>query len=363
MNVEEIIGNLLMRTSCVIVPDFGGFISNTKSATIDYSKGVVYPPTKSITFNKSLNNNDGLLVNEFGKLNHLNYSDSLSQITEFVRETKSRLKAGERINFEKVGFLYADENGSLRFEQDRFFNLLMESYGMGTIQFIPEQELAVEQESKTTSPTLTKTTSPIIPLIPTKKSSGLTKFAKYAAAAALLPILFYSFWIPTHTDVLRSGILYKDDFNPLKTTSEAIYLKNALGDVSIDHLETDEAPFLDVINSLPESVSVFSFKLNEDTYIPVRLKKALTTSPESIPAEKSISTNLKYHLIAGCFGNKSNAENLVKELSKKGLNAYIVDFNNGLHRVSVAQSNDKNALSASRAILESTGFSSWVLTK
>ena len=39
MKIEELIGNLLLRTNCVVIPDFGGFISNTKPAYIDYSKG------------------------------------------------------------------------------------------------------------------------------------------------------------------------------------------------------------------------------------------------------------------------------------------------------------------------------------
>lgn len=358
MKVEELIGNLLMRTNCVIVPDFGGFISNTKSAYIDYSKGVVYPPTKSVTFNKSLSNNDGLLVNEFGKLNSLNYTDSLDEVSNFVRQTKNRLKNGERVSFENVGFLYTDANGSLRFEQDRFFNLLMEAYGMGSVQFVPEAELISEKETVVVP--VSKEIAPIIPLTPTKKTNTLAKIAKYAAAAALIPILFYSFWIPTHTDVLRSGVLFKDDFNPLKESASAVYLKKETGDTSIDNLETTDVPFLEVINQLPETVSVFSFELNEDTFIPVKLERNFNEASEKVIDK---SPNLRYHLIAGCFSNKSNAEKLVKELSEKGLSAYIVDFHKGLHRVSAVQSNDKKALDSSRSKLTSNGFSSWILKK
>lgn len=364
MKVEELIGNLLMRTNCVIVPDFGGFITNTKSAHIDYSKGVVYPPTKAVTFNKSLNNNDGFLVNEFSKQNCLNYSESMEAVNRFVRQTKTRLKQGERVSFENVGFLYTGTNGSLRFEQDRFFNLLMEAYGMGSVQFVPEADVVLEK--KVNKEPLTKQEeTPIIPLKPTKKTNTFGKIAKYAAAAALLPVLFYSFWIPTHTDVLRSGVLFKDDFNPLKESAEAIYLKKDLNEISIDKLESNEVSFSEVINQLPENVSVYSFELNEDTFIPVKLKNAsviVKTESEGKTTDAAFA-KLRYHLIAGCFSNKSNADKLVQELSAQGLNAYIVDYHNGLHRVSADQSNNKKSLDESRSTLSSNGFSSWILKK
>ena len=361
MQIEGLIVKLLLRTNCVIIPDFGGFIANTKSAHIDYSKGVVYPPTKSITFNRNLTNNDGLLVNEFGKTNQLNYSDSLLEVTLFVNQTKDRLKKGARVSFDNIGFLYTDDNGSIRFEQDRFCNLLMESYGMGSIQFIPEAELEGEKNTTTEIPLKEQEQTPIITLIPETKIRTLAKIGKYAAAAALLPILFYSFWIPTHTDVLRSGVLFKDDFNPLKTSPKAIYLKKEMSEANIDIIEDYEATFSEVINQLPENISVFSFELNEDAFIPVKLETTASSSSEIKTTNNS--AKLRYHLIAGCFRNKSNADKLVKDLSDKGLNAYIVDVHNGLHRVSADQSTDTKSLDSTRSTLSLSGFSSWVLKK
>lgn len=358
MKVEEVIGKLLLRTNCVIVPNFGGFISNTKSATIDYEKGVVYPPTKSITFNRSLSKNDGLLVTEYGKLNSLDYSASHDEINRFVREAKALLKRGERISFENVGFLYTDAHGNLLFEQDRFFNLLMEAYGMGSVQFVFEPTEHIQKQEKTAQQKEHRE-APIVPLNVAKKSSTLNRIAKYAAAAALIPVLFYSFWIPTHTDVLRSGVIFKDDFNPLKKSVASIYLKKETSNIDVDYLDSTEPTFSEIIEQLPSSVAVYSFELTEDTYIPVKLEKTLS---ESITTSE-VKTKEGYHLIAGCFGNKSNAESLIEQLTEKGLRAYIVDVHNGLHRVSADQSNNKRNLSESRAKLSANGFSSWILKK
>ena len=72
-------------------------------------------------------------------------------------------------------------------------------------------------------------TPPVTPIVPIKKKNQFNRIAKYAAAAALLPVVFYSFWIPSHTDVLKSGVLYTEDFNPLKNRWESYILEKRGG--------------------------------------------------------------------------------------------------------------------------------------
>ena len=134
-----------------------------------------------------------------------------------------------------------------------------------------------------------------------------------------------------------------------------------MSEASIDIIEDYEATFSEVINQLPENISVFSFELNEDAFIPVKLETTASSSSEIKTTNNS--AKLRYHLIAGCFSIKSNADKLVKDLSDKGLNAYIVDVHNGLHRVSADQSTDTKSLDSTRSTLSLSGFSSWVLKK
>ena len=56
--------------------------------------------------------------------------------------------------------------------------------------------------------------------------------------------------------------------------------------------------------------------------------------PETTSSYSSNTSSGSYHLIAGGFREKSNAEDLVSELSGKGLNAQIIGRINGLHYVS-----------------------------
>ena len=55
------IEELLYKHQCVIIPKFGAFISNRKSAKMADDK-TFDPPKRELSFNASLNSNDGLLI-------------------------------------------------------------------------------------------------------------------------------------------------------------------------------------------------------------------------------------------------------------------------------------------------------------
>ena len=259
---DEILSDLLMQNNCVVIPALGGFVANTVSAKVDVDKGIITPPSKALSFNRSLTNNDGLLVSALSQQQSISYDEANEKISTNVLKIKSRLNEGERVHFQNVGFLYLNDAGKMAFEQDRFFNLLLASYGMGNVQFVPVEEEketpAVHEEldnkeeleqTKVTPATSDKENDtkvielkpsakdePKKPVQPIKKTSTLKKVVKYAAAAALIPVAFYSFWIPMKTDVLQSGIVYTEDFNPFAEKSKAKYVEG----ISKDPIKPEE---------------------------------------------------------------------------------------------------------------------------
>ena len=61
-SVAHYISELLFLHDCVIVPEFGGFVGNKKSAQLNKTTGTLTPPSKQILFNTNLKINDGLLI-------------------------------------------------------------------------------------------------------------------------------------------------------------------------------------------------------------------------------------------------------------------------------------------------------------
>lgn len=223
--IEDLVSSLLLRHSCVIIPNFGGFVAKTISAKLDLDRGLFIAPSKQLLFNKNLLNNDGLLISEYASLNALEYSKSQSEIEEFVLDLKSKLNSKQSVHIERVGKLSYDIEGNLVFEQDRYFNLLLSSYGLSHVQFIANKEPEINEPSI------------IDKKIKVKAPIRKINYLKYAAAACLLPLAFYSFWIPTHSDVLESGLISYKDFNP--------FYKKELGAYSQQKITTQQYEVLE----------------------------------------------------------------------------------------------------------------------
>ncbi|MBA3284223.1 MAG: SPOR domain-containing protein, partial [Nitrosopumilus sp.] len=59
MKIDQHISQLLYHHDCVIVPGFGGFVTNSQPARIHPVQHQFYPPSKSLGFNIHLRRNDG----------------------------------------------------------------------------------------------------------------------------------------------------------------------------------------------------------------------------------------------------------------------------------------------------------------
>lgn len=397
MYIEELIGDLLLRHNCVVIPTFGGFVAGQTSATFDAIKGSINPPRKSLLFNKQLINNDGLLIAAYAHATKKSYEESNTYIQKQIQHWHHKLDAGERISIDRVGFIFLDSERNIGFEQDRFHNLLLASYGLGKVHFISQEDiqLIAQQEVFTLSGEPIETPSketPIfeLPTTPIEKENEpdviptpiryihSKKVWKYAAAAVLLPVCFYTYWIPMKTKVLESGIISIQDFNPFHASHEGTYKKETL-DLRISQ-QIGESDLDQILRTLPSDVEVFSYPVDNDVYVPVKVKEHLTPKKvevtpnvviKDIPTPKKVIAEVKKvvtskptgHLIVGCFSTEENANKLVKELKQKGFNAYIVDIQNGLHRVSACNSNSDSVLSNAKEKLTPLSISGWVLKK
>jgi len=384
ISVEHLIGELLLRHNCVIIPSFGGFVAKQSSASIDYKNGVMTPPRKSLLFNRQLINNDGLLIAELAVSNSIQYYEATSNVGDLVKNWNEKLRNGERITIDKVGFLFFDQEKNICFEQDRFFNLLLESYGLEKVRFLSESDVQFaqkttierainEKEPSSVQPAILFNTESILTLQENSETVVIEHPAlkskstiwKYVAAACLLPIAFYSFWLPMKTDVLESGMISIKDFNPFYKSGEGTYN-------SIDlnaNIENEAYTTLDEsVSKLTQDVTVFYYKYDEDFYIPVRISNSdAPAAIENTISEIKSPINTKgasnFELIVGCFGSESNATNLVATLKAKGIPAYIYDTSNGLKRVSAGNGASQKEMQAIIQNAASQGFKGWVLKK
>jgi hypothetical protein len=376
MQLEKYISELILRHNCLIIPGFGGFVARYAPAKIDWSKGIIAPPSKEVLFNTHLIQSDGLFIGYVAQREAVVFDAAATQISALVNEWNHVLRSGGRVEIERVGLLYQNNEGQIQFEQDRFFNLLLDAYGMKEVTFVAEQAVQVEAKAIFAEENQKPVLAPVIQLQPiedeldqtipvlavqTEKRSGFSW--KYLAAAALIPFGFYVYWIPMKTDVLHSGKVAIADFNPFRTIQAGQYDRIVLHEGNVE--EELHYSWEDLTRDLPKEIEVFNYRFDEDLYIPVRLEKPVQEQIEEAqvtPVTLQASSG-NYHLIAGCFGNKDNADKLVAELQSKGLGARIIDERNGLHRVAAVSVSSSEEASQTGKQLAQQGIETWLLVK
>ena len=241
--IEQHIFELLFQHDCVIVSDFGGFVANYVSAKVDENTRRIFPPAKTVIFNKYLSNNDGLLAHKIIATDSISYEQALIEISRFVEEIKSSLSISKRFEIDKVGVLFLDSANNICFKPSST-NFLINSFGLPIVKAIPFQR---EKESVSDSPIkerkvkaleiihdkdklpAIKNEDVVIPISAATKSPSRRNY--WWVAAALIPIVFYSAWIPMKTDLLTGGDNFQySDLNPFtyRKTKRATNYKSEL---------------------------------------------------------------------------------------------------------------------------------------
>ena len=197
MKLVNYISDLLYRYDCVIVPNFGGFITNKIGASINNDTHTFSPPTKQISFNTNLKHNDGLLANYIASIENISFEKANAFINTTVLKWGTTLES-EAIEIGPVGSLTLNEEKHLIFEPNTTTNFLTTSFGLTTIT-VPENSrfkavvkplipinVSVEDTTKRTIPTFIKVAATVAVLLTVgtfgikqyKQSQEATEFAK-----------------------------------------------------------------------------------------------------------------------------------------------------------------------------------------
>tara|TARA_R110001632_G_scaffold112095_1_gene222988 strand:+ start:14992 stop:15894 length:903 start_codon:yes stop_codon:yes gene_type:complete len=177
MATANYIKDLLYRYDCVIVPNFGGFVTNRISARIDADSNTFYPPTKEVGFNSHLTHNDGLLANYIASSENISFEQANAKISKIVADWNSTIKT-ETIVLDNLGSFSLNGKNQLIFSPTNTINYLTSSFGLTSFE---SNEIA-------------RTAEKVIPLVPVNQPRKTPVFIKYAAAAAVFLAFSYVGW-------------------------------------------------------------------------------------------------------------------------------------------------------------------------
>ena len=302
MNLANYISDLLYRYNCVIIPDFGGFVTNKIGAKVNETSNTFYPPAKQITFNSHLKVNDGLLTNYIASSENITFEKASRIIALSVTKWKNEINT-KPIQIGAVGVLTLNENDQIIFEPNTTVNYLTESFGLTSVA------------SESIKRNITKV-KPLIPILKKENKKGIPTFIKYAATAAIMLTLSFAGNNAYQQNKQESIIANQEKAIEKKIQSATFVITNPLPTIALNVM-----------------------------------KKEVVSKP--------------YHVVAGAFQFPENAEKKVNQLKKQGYKASILGANKwGLIEVAFDSFLDKNeAINNLYKIQATVSEDAWLLIK
>lgn len=286
---------------CVIIPDFGGFVTNYAPAKINAIQHTLTPPSKKLAFNKKLQNNDGLLATYISNQENISYTEALKQVQAAVDIFNTILNDGKRLTIQLVGELFYDAEKNLQFEADERTNFLLDSFGM-----IAVQSPAIKRED------IQKRLEKQFKDRPSIASPARKKFPW----KVLIPVPFVALAIV--------GSVYFNVFSTLNISANSL---NPFASAKV------EVPVVKPVLAAPEQVEI-PVAVTEATPVVVQPAPVVEAAPEAAIAEAAsapvnVATDYSYYVVAGCFREEANANNMLRQLQEKGFSAMIKGRNAG----------------------------------
>lgn len=156
ISMIEHIEYLMLSNDCVVVPGFGAFIAQYTSSNNCAQNSTFTSPKRSISFNASINHNDGLLANSIAKKTSIPYAEALKQIEKSTTICRQALSDGSEVPFGRLGFFISNAEGHIEFipfhhelANDDFFGL--QSFSFPTLAERNAQVATEETVSETYS--------------------------------------------------------------------------------------------------------------------------------------------------------------------------------------------------------------------
>ena len=309
MQLTTYINDLLYRYECVIIPGFGALLTQYQSAQIDPETHTFSPPGKTLSFNRQLQTNDGLLANYVASIEKCSYETSLQKIRNFTGKLSFQLSEKEVVSLKNIGEFHLNEENSVQFIPSSKQNFSTASFGMASFVSPKVNREVYKEEVRALEEKV-----PVF-ISPERRTSG--SYLKYAAIAIVaISIAGFSGM------KLYEGSVQKHNFAEKQKAN------------TIVENQIQEATFV-IENPLPTLNLTFSKHTG------------------------------KYHIIAGAFRVEENAQKKMSQLQEKGFSARMIGVNRyGLHQVAYSSYENRiDALKNLRTIKNSQNQDAWLLVQ
>ncbi|MDG1889328.1 MAG: SPOR domain-containing protein [Flavobacteriaceae bacterium] len=296
MTIFKDIVELLHNNDCVILPGFGAFVLKKKSASIIQNKFI--PPSKNVSFNSMLKENDGLLVKYISGTRKTSYKKALNLVEKEVEAFNKKLTRDLLVEIESIGVFELKDENSLNFNPDLSINFDSSSFGLQS--FLKD---------------------PLLKNIKTESKKEISFVSNYLLRNAAIFISVM-------------GLSYLGYFN------------------YTNYIDTEKLNNIAVAqNQILKKVQAATFDLGE-----------LPAISLNVSAPVINQSSIYFSVIAGSFRSKNNAQKQLNSLISLGYKASYTTINpKGLFRVAYARLKTRKEASSLISKIKGSGQDAWLL--
>lgn len=383
-SIPEHIKNLLFEQDCVVVPDFGGFITNFHGAVVREQDASMLPPRKRVAFNEVLKFDDGLLTSYIALKEGRSREEVRSRIRLFAEQAWRELRQRNRFRFEHLGSFTLNAEGKLVFEPDHRINFFGESYGMTAVALRYQRTNAVVALIPAVASRMEPVRERILEVVPEEVVTEVEE--------VVVPLNSRQRWLTLSNVAASTGIVllslvgwiwFDGGNSTLSSLNPVAMLKFSEWKRTPVAPAVTAKPFLEPKRSATEPVpaaiqatATLETKPIATVTAPVVYAKTSTASREAMrnvlvipmrirmaPGEISTAPG-RYFVVVGGFGKAVNAQRLQRKLQAQGFAqaSLLYPVKSRLVRVAAQEFDSvqeaQQAAAASRSVL---GDHVWVL--
>lgn len=193
------IESLLVENDCVILPHFGGFVTNHAPARWVEDENIMLPPYRTIGFNPQLKINDGLLVQSYMLTHDATYPEATRLTEAAIEKLNEELYREGIVELHGIGTLRRTIGGEFLFDAAESGVITPAHYGLGAVKIKTLAAIEEERKHMADEPRVEIRTEPVETPVIENKNHTITINIRHewivntiATAAAVILFFFLS---------------------------------------------------------------------------------------------------------------------------------------------------------------------------
>lgn len=403
---------LLLENDCVILPQFGGFVTNHAPARWVEDEHLFLPPYRTVGFNPQLKINDGLLVQSYMVTHDATYPEATRLVEAAIESMCECLYKSGVVELHGIGILHRNIEGDYHFIPAEGGVISPSFYGFSSLGMKTLDELAEVRLQENNQPSDMVDEEEISTPVIQNKNHTLTikirhEWLANAAAVAAAVVLFFLLSTPVgNTYIEEENYASLGSVNVFEQVKECSLIttlletpkqkasvaearpvaakpvakaetskaeapkKEAKAETSAESVPAPakkESP-APVVKETQTSTPVVAEKKAATTPAPVKAETPVKAEKKEAPAPTPVKATPKaktvtYNIIVASVGSEADAGQAISDFAEKGYPGAFLIKGNGRFRIAIAAfENEAEAYRKANEMKQNVIFKdAWVL--